>query len=139
MPDMNLAVADADETGEAAHSNASLLGCLVIAARHRGLHLSVPQLIHDHMLGPGEPSSAQLLRIAQACGLRASATRLGWRDLPKLIKVLPAIVMLRNGSAMVLQRVDARGQPPSVTLLDPNAGEDAPLMLDEGRFTAAST
>jgi ATP-binding cassette subfamily B protein len=137
MPDIDLAIAATTTPGEPARSAPSLLGCLVIAARHRGIHLSVPQLIHDHMLGPGEPSIARVLRIARACGLRASNTRLRWDDLSRLGKVLPAIIVLRNGSAMVLQRVDGDGQPPSVTLLDPNAHEDAPLTLDEGRLTAA--
>ena len=52
---------------------------------------------------------------------------------------LPAIVMLRNGSAMVLLgvRPGRGGQPDVVVLLDPGGDEDAPLTLDEVRFTAA--
>src|SRR5262249_19818608 len=83
----------------------SLLGALVIVARHRGIQLAVPQLIRDHLLQPGQPSTAQLLAIAEASGLRASSTRLSWGDLPTLGKTLPAIVLLRNGNAMVLRSV----------------------------------
>ena len=32
---------------------ASLLGALVIVARHRGMHLSEAQLRRDHRVGPG--------------------------------------------------------------------------------------
>ncbi len=117
----------------------SLLGALVIAARHRGIHLTVAQLVHDHLLQPGMPSVGQLLNIAAASGLRASLTRLEWNDLASLDKVLPAIVLLRNGEAMVLRHVDLRAQPPHVSLQDPNAGEDAPLVVDEARFAAAWT
>src|SRR5947209_19837059 len=117
----------------------SLLGSFVIAARQRGVHLSVAQLIRDHQLASGEVSIEQLLRIADAAGLRAKATRLRWANIVKMGTALPAIVVLRNGAAMVLVRVhvEAQGRPPIVVLQDPNAPQHTPLMLDEGRFTAA--
>ena len=54
---------------------------------------------------------------------------------------LPAIVVLRNGAAMVLlsARIEQGGRPPVVLLRDPNGDEDAVLALDEARFTAAWT
>src|SRR6266550_4435403 len=117
----------------------SLLGSFVIAARQRGVHLSVAQLIRDHQLPSGEVSTPQLLRIAESSGLRAKATRLRWASLVKLGTALPAIVLLRNGSAMVVLRVhvETQGRPPIVVLQDPNAPQHAPLMLDEVRFTEA--
>jgi subfamily B ATP-binding cassette protein HlyB/CyaB len=120
-------------------SGASLLGSLVIIARHCGLQLAVPQLIREHLLQPGQPSVSQLLTIAQASGLRASRTQLTWRELAGLAKTLPAIVMLRNGNAMVLRGVNFDAQPASIVLQDPNAREDVPLILDEYRFTSAWT
>ena len=117
----------------------SLLGSLVIVARQHGIHLSVPQLVHDHLLEPGQPSVPRLLNIAAASGLRASGTWLGWSELLKLGKALPAIVILRNGSAMVLREVNQDPQLPRVVLQDPNAHEDAPLILDEARLGAAWT
>ena len=107
-------------------SGLSLLGSLVIVARHSGLQLAVPQLIHDHLLEPGQPSVAQLVNVANASGLRATSVRLTWKELTGLGKALPAIVLLRNGNAMVLRYVNTGGQPPSVVLQDPNAHEDAP-------------
>src|SRR2546423_5010611 len=117
----------------------SLLGSFVIAARQRGVHLSVAQLIRDHQLASGEVSTEQLLRIAAASRLRAEATRLRWASLVKMGTALPAIVVLRNGAAMVLVRVhvEAQGRPPIVVLQDPNAPQHTPLTLDEARFTAA--
>ena len=120
-------------------SGVSLLGSLVIVARQHGLQLSVPQLVHDHLLEPGQPSVPQLLNIATACGLRASSTWLSWGELAKMGKALPAIVLLRNGSAMVVREVNDGPELPRVVLQDPNAHEDAPLILDEVRFTAAWT
>jgi subfamily B ATP-binding cassette protein HlyB/CyaB len=122
-----------------AAAGGSLLGSLVIVARQHGIQLSIPQLVHDYQLEPGQPSVAQLLIIAEASGLRASGTRLRWSQLLKLGKALPAVVLLRNGSAMVLRDVSAGPELPRVVLQDPNAHEDAPLVLEEARFTAAWT
>jgi subfamily B ATP-binding cassette protein HlyB/CyaB len=130
---------DEPRVESAGASGVSLLGSLVIVARQHGIQLSVPQLVHDHLLEPGQPSVPRLLQIAGASGLRASATWLSWSELFKLGKALPAIVLLRNGSAMVLREVDESPELPRILLQDPNAHEDAPLILDEARFTAAWT
>ncbi len=117
----------------------SLLDSLVIVASHRGIHLSRDQLIRDHQLKSADVPVAQAVRIAHAAGLRAHATRLRWSDLFKMGTALPAIVLLRNGSAMVLLSATPgpAGRPDVVVLRDPNGDEEAPLVLDEIRFNAA--
>jgi ATP-binding cassette, subfamily B, bacterial HlyB/CyaB len=117
----------------------SLLGSLVIVARHRGIHLSKEQLIRDHQLRAGDASVTEILRIAHASGLRARATRLRWSDLFNMGQALPTIMRLRNGAAMVLLRCEVKrpGWPPIVILRDPNSREETPLVLDEARFAAA--
>ena len=124
---------------DSAAATGSLLGSLVIVARHRGVHLSKAQLIRDHQLTAGDASIAELLGIAQKAGLRASKTRLRWGDLFKMGRALPAIVLLRNGAAMVLLRTETRlsGWPPVAVLGDPNGGAEAPILLDEARLAAA--
>jgi ATP-binding cassette subfamily B protein len=131
------ALAQAEPRGDMQLCSSSLLGALVIVARHRGLDLSEKQLRRDHRLGPGEPSPGALLQIAVASGMRAVETRLGFHDLMKLKEALPAILLLKNGSAMVLLRAEPTGQPPRLVLQDPAAGEDALLILDEQRLTLA--
>jgi ATP-binding cassette, subfamily B, bacterial HlyB/CyaB len=121
-------------TPGAAASGATMLSALAIVAKHRGLHLSPVQLGRDYRLGPSEPSLQKLLDIARASSMRAVATRLKFRDLMRLGAALPAILLLRNGSPMVLLRSEPQAQPPHVVLQDPNAGEDAPLTLDEHRL-----
>jgi len=111
-----------------------MLGALAIAARHRGIHLSPAQLRRDHQLGPVEPSPKKLLDIARASGLRAVATELKFDDLMRLGPALPAILVLKNGSPMVLLHSERHAEPPHVVLQDPDAGEDAPLTLDEHRL-----
>jgi subfamily B ATP-binding cassette protein HlyB/CyaB len=117
----------------------SLLGSLVIVARHRGVQLSKEQLIRDHLLKAGDATVAETIGIARDSGLRASATRLRWGDLFNMGTALPTIVLLRNGAAMVLLRTEVNqpGWPPFVVLRDPNGSEEALLVLDEARFSAA--
>ena len=55
----------------------------------------------------------------------------------QLGRALPAILLLKNGSAMVLRRAEAKAQPPHLIVEDPAAGEDALLTLDAQRLALA--
>jgi ATP-binding cassette subfamily B protein len=128
------------QTGGAASSvpdgqlEPSGLGCLVIVARHHGLHLTVSQLIHDNMLTGREVSVAELIKSAGGAGLKAKAVHLSWNGLSQLKKALPAIVRLKHGSSMVLLRMKGIGDTARLVLQDPNAGDDALLLIDQVRF-----
>jgi subfamily B ATP-binding cassette protein HlyB/CyaB len=110
-------------------------GCLVIVARHHGMHLTAPQIIRDNFLGSEEFSVAQLLKCAKGVGLKAKVVKLNWSGISHLNKVLPAIVRFKNGSCMVLRRLEGD----QIVLQDPNAGDDALLLLDRIRFEEAWT
>jgi ATP-binding cassette, subfamily B, bacterial HlyB/CyaB len=125
-----------DETRAA---RTSLLGALVIVARHRGVHLGEAQLRRDHRIGADGPSREELLRVARASGMRALTTRLGFQDLIRMGPALPAILVLKNGGALVLLRVERMAQPAHVVVQDPIAGEDALLNLDEQRLALGWT
>ena len=120
-------------------ANATALGCLVLVARQHGLHLTVPQLVHDNLLGPGELDVSVIVRCAKGVGLKTKVVHLGWSALHHLRKVLPAIVGLKNGSFLVLRRLDGDKDDAKVVLQDPNADEDAPLVIDRVRFEEAWT
>jgi ATP-binding cassette subfamily B protein len=113
------------------------LACLVIVARHGGVHLSVPQLMHDNVLTGQQISTVELLKCARSAGLKAKATRLTWDKLSHLKKALPAIVTLKNGASMVLLRVTGGPNDTRVVLQDPNAADDAVLVIDQIRFQDA--
>ena len=104
------------------NETAPLLDAFIVAARHRGVHLSREQVLRDHQLKSPEITVPQMLRIAQRAGMRGRSVRLRWQDLFKMGTALPAIVILRNGSAMVLlsARPGRAGQPDTVVLLDPS-------------------
>ena len=115
----------------------SALDCLVIVARHSGIHLSVPQLVHDNVLTGQQVTVPQLLKCAQSAGLKAKVAHLDWDGLSHLKKALPAIVTLRNGASMVLMRVAGGPDDTRVVLKDPNAGDEAELVIDQVRFEDA--
>jgi len=118
-------------------SDRSALGCLVIAARHRGVHLSEQQLIHDNVLAGQEISTDQILKCARSAGLKAKIVQLTWRELSHLKKALPVIVRLKNGKSMVLLRVTGEGDSVRLALQDPNVTDDVPLIIDRIRFEDA--
>ncbi|MCA1453676.1 peptidase domain-containing ABC transporter [Bradyrhizobium sp. BRP22] len=112
----------------------SALGCLIIVARQHGLHLTQTQLIKDNLLTDQEVELGQLVRCAEKAGMRSKIVKLDWDGLAHLKKALPAIVRLRNGSHMVLLRVEGGANNTRVVLRDPNAAEDALLVIDRPRF-----
>ena len=120
------------------------LGCLVIVARHHGMHLTVPQLIRDNVLTGDEVSSPQIVHCARLVGLKAKEVQLNWDGLAHLKKALPVIARLKSGQCMVVLRVEGEGEGEGertlrVILQDPNAHEDAPLVIDRVRFEEAWT
>src|SRR6201991_3706637 len=112
----------------------SALGCLIIVARQHGLHLTSTQLIKDNLLNDQEVTLDQLVRCAEKADMRAKLVSLDWGGLSHLKKALPAIVRLRNGSHMVLLRVEGDANNGRIVLRDPNAAEDALLVIDQPRF-----
>jgi subfamily B ATP-binding cassette protein HlyB/CyaB len=115
------------------------LGCLVVVARHHGLHLAVPQLIHDNFLNKDELSTSELVKCIRGAGLKAKVVHLKWDGLEHLKKVMPAIVRLTNGTRFVLRRIEGEPEQARVVLQDPNADDDALLVIDRVRFEAAWT
>src|SRR4051794_5959378 len=110
------------------------LECLIIVARQHGLHLTSTQLIQDNLLNDQEVTLDQLVRCAEKADMRAKLVKLDWDGLSHLKKALPAIVRLRNGSHMVLLRVEGDANNARIVLRDPNAAEDALLVIDQPRF-----
>ncbi|QIO98802.1 peptidase domain-containing ABC transporter [Bradyrhizobium symbiodeficiens] len=113
---------------------ASALECLVIVARQHGMHFTPTQLVQDNLLKDQNVSIPQLIKCAENAGMKAKAVKLDWAHLAQLKKALPAIVWLRNGAAMVLLSVDGDPQNIRITLRDPNAADDALLVIDQPRF-----
>jgi ATP-binding cassette, subfamily B, bacterial HlyB/CyaB len=128
---------DHASSGAQGPGDRSALECLVIVARHSGVHLSVPQLVHDNLLTAETITVAQLLRCARSAGLKAKTTQLTKDELIQSKKALPAIVTLKNGVHMALLRLAGNPNEVRVVLQDPNADPEALLVVDLLRFEEA--
>jgi ATP-binding cassette subfamily B protein len=122
-----------DDPNGAGGPSRSLLGSLAIVARYRGVPISVSQIVHEHLLGPEEPPLSKVLSIAQSYGLKCAVIRLDIDNLSKLERLLPVIVLLKDGSAAVLRKVE-KGSIARVFIQDASADEDHLLSIDEQRF-----
>ncbi len=112
----------------------SALKALAIAARSFGITVSPDQVIRDQQITAAELSPAELMRCAGAVGLRARGLRTRWAELGTVGKALPAIVILRDGSAMVLVGTDFGPNGERVHLLDPALNGEAPMTLGRDQF-----
>src|SRR5450631_2104387 len=92
----------------------SSLRALAAVASRLGLDLSVDQLRRRFSLRPGEPDTPTLIAIARELGLEAQALHMTFRDLPRLVSTLPAILRAKNGGALILE--DARADPAKGTV-----------------------
>jgi len=131
---------DLDDETETGFPLSTGLNALVVVARSHGIILTTSQIIRDdnlHLKAGEEVPVSTLIKCAHTSGLVAKSVRLSWDRLSNLKKSLPAIVRMRNGSYLVLQRVSLEDKIPYVTVQDPAADLDAPLVLDQARFEEA--
>ncbi|MGA2213912.1 MAG: peptidase domain-containing ABC transporter [Bryobacteraceae bacterium] len=89
--------------GQTRHCTA--VAALIGVARQYGLTLDAQQLIRNHPFDGKEPSTALLLKMADGVGLRGKLTRIKRGELTKLAKLAPAILLLPNGKAALIKRV----------------------------------
>ncbi len=92
------AVSACDQTG---------IKALVAVARHMGLDWSLLRLVHVHGRDR-EPDTAELVRIAQAEGLKARVHHSDWARLERFQKLAPFLVRLVSGGYFVALRLAAQ-------------------------------
>jgi ATP-binding cassette, subfamily B, bacterial HlyB/CyaB len=79
------------------------LACLAAITRFHGLDFSEASLVQ--MAAPGldaKVSPAALVQVARKIGLSAKRVKMSWMQLGKLGQALPAILVLRDGDAVIL-------------------------------------
>ena len=114
----------------------SLLALSVVAARH-GVELDADTLRRSFVISETEPASGTLVSIALEVGLEAKSIKPKWGDLPKLHRILPAILILREGGALVLDAVLTDTPSGQVAILrDPTGPAEAQVALDQERLEA---
>ena len=115
------------------------LNCLVVGARHHGVHLAVDQLVREHGLGESEPDAAALTAIAGGAGLTLARVELRDLNPARLAQTLPAIIRLKNGNALLLVDLVADSADGTAKLYDPTVGEATPLIIGFDRLTKAAS
>ncbi len=102
-----------------------VLNAFVHVSRLHGVDTTLQALQRRYAFDEeGVPATA-LVSIATDLRLEASWTQVKWSQLPKLRNVLPAMLMLRDGTASVLQSVtDEQGSGLVTHVIDPQATGD---------------
>jgi len=122
-------------TGEASPAYIRIRAAMA-AAKFHGIELD----IKDFAAEPGEtsPSPATLARWLNDFGAVAKGMRIKWRFLVRMYNTPPVVLMLRDGSAALMVRVDPERN--IVWLRDPLAPENAtPVPVDELRLSEVWT
>jgi subfamily B ATP-binding cassette protein HlyB/CyaB len=121
-------------------SRAGPLGALASIAKRYGIDLEVDTLRASYADIPNKIPTAILIAIARDAGLEAECVRPKWRDLPRLADILPAIVLLKDGSACVLISVSNNLQVGQLVVLEnPDGGPEVEIALDEPGLAALWT
>ena len=111
------------------------LHAIAVVAGRLGIDTTVEQLARAYVSAGKEPPSNSVIAIARDLGLEARRATLRWRDLPRLQKVLPAILRLRDGNALVLESIQEKADTGMVAVLrDPTGPSDALVLVDESHL-----
>jgi subfamily B ATP-binding cassette protein HlyB/CyaB len=91
--------------GESEQHRSTGLRALTLVAAHYGLTLNPQQLIRSHPFAAEEPSADLLIKMAATAGLRGKQLRIKRGELGRLGRFTPALLMLPDGKAAVIHRV----------------------------------
>lgn len=129
---MNGANNPAGREGERQVSTA--VRALVRVAAHHGKILNPQQLVRSHPFQTEEPSPAVLMRMAEGTGLRGELIRIKRGELHKLSRSVPAVLLLQNGKAAVINRVQEEGEASCALVEDLEAESSLSVLYDEPRL-----
>lgn len=109
-----------------------VLDALVVVARRHGVDTTAESVRRRFVVQDGPIGNAALISLASEIGLQARALRVGWNDLPRFANVLPAILRLKDGAALVLEAVvDDPNVGRAAVVSDPSADADTRALVDE--------
>jgi ATP-binding cassette subfamily B protein len=120
---------------EEADRHDSGLRALAAVARHYQLDWSLQRLNHKY-LKDREPNARELVRIARAEGLKASAQRTNWKNLQRLQKLTPFLVRLDTGGYFVVLQVGDAAGGERVVLFNPKMPEANLFPVEKDKFCA---
>jgi ATP-binding cassette subfamily B protein len=110
------------------------IAALVRVAKHHGLEFRAEELVRAHPFEGREPAPPRLRKIAEGAGLRARLLTIQRGELVSLAESVPAILLLTDGRAVVLEQVQQEGGVCRALVEDPSADAAASALLDETRL-----
>ena len=110
------------------------VAALVSVAKHFGLDFQEDELIRAHPFEGAEPSPPLLRKMAEGAGMRARLLTIQRGELSSLAGSVPAILLLSDGRAVVLERVQQEGEICRALVEDPSADDEVSALLDEARL-----
>lgn len=116
------------------HQNSTAIRALVRVAASHGLTLNAEQLVRAHPFDTTEPSIAALLKIAERTGLSGKVMRIKRGELGKLSRFAPAILVLPNGKAAVINRVQQTGGATFALIDELESDAGFSVLYDEPRL-----
>ena len=114
-------IAPAQSTVASPQPGLSGIACLTAIARFHGLDYTEMQLIQYAAPGSEGIKPAHLVQVARKIDLGAKLVRLSWDRLRRLGQALPAILILRDGGAVVLSGIRDTAEAKDIVIRDPRA------------------
>jgi ATP-binding cassette subfamily B protein len=124
----------AEQSGEDGFYGSTAVAALARIARHHGLTFSAQELIRANPFEGPEPSPALLLKMAERAGLQGQILRIRRGELATLVKSVPAILLLSDGRAVLLERVHQRDGANLAMVEDPVCRTGVTALVDEPRL-----
>jgi ATP-binding cassette subfamily C protein LapB len=112
-----------------------LAASLTFLAAHHGRAVSREALLGGLPILDGRLSVALYDRAARRAGLETEAIKRPIVDIPAM--VLPAVLIMKNGTALILLGIDAKNQ--SIKILDPTVTPNTPRVASINTVTADYT
>lgn len=107
------------------------LNCLVMLTRFHGLAVEPEQLAHEFKVGGRHLGATEILLAAKKLGLVAKAAKV---DLTRLKTTpLPAMAVCRDGSFIILARIEKSAPANEAAHAEPAASENARVLIHDPR------
>ena len=118
----------------AAARGSTAIAALVRVAQHHGLQFHADELLRANRFEGSEPPPALLRKIAERAGLRAKLVNIKRGQLSVLAPSVPAILVLADGRAVLLEKVHQDGAQFRALIEDPASAGGVNALLDEARL-----
>ncbi len=125
---------DDPDSNQAHARRSTALLALVLVGAHHGVALDADQLRRNDPFEGDEPSPTRLARMAERAGFSVGRMVVRRGELATLNRVVPAIMLLRNGKVALLRRVKGGKGAPCALVDDLEGGAGVTVLLDEPRL-----